>query len=110
MESRPWYIAFLEFLVIIGLCAYIFLRPAPDSTKNEIRLMELKKKDSANSKAIDSLRIIVSQQDSEIDYKNRNPKIVIDYYEKKISDVKHLGTDESIEYITKRLSEEDSVR
>jgi hypothetical protein len=111
MQNKNVIIFVLGFVILMGILGSILIPSfKKDPTENELRIIELKKQDSLKSLVIDSLKIEVAQRDSEIEYKSLNPKIVTEFYEKKISDVKRLDTDESIEYIAKRLSQEDSIR
>lgn len=81
-----------------------------DKIRSEERIKSLEQNDKAKAVLIDSLKTNVKVLEGVVEYQNKNPKLIIEKYDKVRNNISVLNADKSIEYFSNRLSEESGNR
>lgn len=81
-----------------------------DKVRAEERVKEYEQIFKAQEKITDSLKIKASSLESIIEYQKKNPAIIIQKYDKAISNINLLDADQSISFLSNRLSKESGHR
>lgn len=78
--------------------------------RSEERIKTLEQNATTQAIITDSLESSVKAKEAVIEYQKKNPKIIIEKYDKVRNNVNVLNADESIRYLSTRLSKEGGNR
>lgn len=81
-----------------------------DKIRSEERIKSLEQNDKAKALLIDSMKTNTKVLEGVIEYQSKNPKLIIEKYDKVRNNINVLNADESVSYLSDRLSKESSHR
>lgn len=111
MKVHVIYIAVILGLLLLGFIGknkYTELEKEKTRSEERIKFYE---QDAKKQKAVtDSLLVNAASLNAVIEYQKKNPKIIVEKYDKIRSNLNLLNTDEQIEYLANALSKESGNR